>query len=74
MSNEAPFGSVAEKLHDRLAHSLARGVRVGMIEETLAAERRATVERIRAALDLGPCHECENADEIHRALDDEAAR
>jgi hypothetical protein len=42
---EAPFGSDAEKLHDRLAHVLNRGVRVQMIEEALA--RAASQERPR---------------------------
>jgi hypothetical protein len=44
------------------------------IDGLLDSAHKATVERIRAALDLGPCHECENSDEIHRALDAEAAR
>jgi hypothetical protein len=44
------------------------------LNAALAAERRATVERIRAAMDIGPCHECSNADEIYRALDAEEQR
>lgn len=38
----------AERLHDAVGHFRNRGVRIQMIREALAAERRATVERIRS--------------------------
>ena len=60
----------AEQLHDALGHFLNRGVRIQLIDEALAAERRATVEQM----------ENEGVvtwdDDRHRArfLDEEAAR
>lgn len=36
--------------------------------------RIETVERIRERFDFDPCHECDNSDRAHAALDEEAAR
>jgi hypothetical protein len=76
----------AERLHDALGHFRNRGVRIQMITEALAAERRATVERIRERLSASADAHMRNADEEGAAgwvgtkrwvlsiLDEEASR
>jgi hypothetical protein len=70
-----PRTQVGRELLDDLAY--LRGNYAPMILEIEAEaarlSQRDVVERIRAAMDIGLCRECSNADEIYRALDAELA-